>query len=990
MRRELHRSLVFSLVLFTLLPTLAHGEGTQTGVLAGKVVDTMGQPLPDVEVMLSGPQTPRQVLTDGSGRFRFPALSVGNYGVSAELLGLKAMQGDIRVYIAKTVEVTLKLGEEEVTPDDLPQTRDLIQVFAVAPLIDRFETRVGASVSREFLDELPLERIYQSVAALLPGVSGNDEGNPNVGGALRSSNLYLIDGVDTTDPTTGLFGLNLSYEGLQDIDVTTAAPPTEYGRASGAVINVVTRSGDNDFRGSARWLLNSASLNGDYKDADPFLSTELAAANSAGSDIDNTLAVTLAGPLVPDHLFFFSAFEHADSTFLRPAQNGDPWDEDTVIQSGAVKLTWPVAQSHTLEAQLTTDSATFATFSAFDRSPGENRASTTPGRLRSVFVDRLPGDIFALQERSQDGEFSKLEWGGVLTQNLTLTATAATQDRRLERTPLNRRGITSDAPHYGAAPYAFDPEIPDGDFDDAGLVFSIWNGITDEGFENRRRDQGNLTAEAFFRSGKVDHSLRVGVDFQHTESRSQFNFAGQSGIDRATGRSVTGQLFLDFDVSAECFEFGNCADFDTATGIFQPFILFNVWDVPARGTDVETLAFYANDSIAFGRFLLSLGVRFEEVTGEDDTGRKLVEHSSVAPRIGLKYDPKGDGKALLSATWSSFYEPFLQEYLDSFTRFEFFSGFSEYDWLGAFEEYDEFGNLVPAFPECVGADPADLGSPCWEFFGASPLVPLQMLQPNLSLERSSVDELVVSFERQLTTNTSLRLSWIQRDWQDLWDDRIQALGDVPTGEDEDDFLVAGAIENLPDAKRSYRGAQLLVQKRFANRWQLLASYTWSETEGNLFQANGRSSYADYSDITNVNLINRYGPAPYDRSSQLKVFANYQVPLSWGRLSFGSALGFQDGTPYQQEQFEEFGLRYLTPRGSLRLDDQWQWDLSVALDVHLAPEIDLEFKFEAFNLTDEQTRLGVETDIDTGRFGLPRSIADLSRPRSLRLTVGLQF
>ena len=962
---------LLALFLFP-LPLLA--EGTQTGILAGRVVDTMGEVLPDVEVELVGPQGKRTALTDEGGQFRFPGLNVGSYQASAKLLGLEAQLRDIRVHIAKTSEVTLRLGASDPSPEDLPETRDLIQVLAVAPLIDRFETRVGASVGRDFLDELPIERIYQSVALLLPGVVGADSGNPNVSGALRSGNLFLVDGVDTTDSTTGLFGLNLSYEALQDVDVTTAAPPVELGRASGAAINVVTRSGDNDFRGSARWLLDNNAWDGNFEDPDPVLRPELDAANDGSDDVDNTVAATLAGPLIPEDLFFFAAFEHADSTFLRPTLGPNLWDEDTVIQSGALKLTLPIGSRHTLEGQISTDSATFASFGAFDRSPGENRASSTPSRLRSVFVDRLPGDVFALQERSQDGDFSKLEWGGVLSQNLTFSATLATQDRRLERRPLNRTGITGDAPHYAAAPIDFSQD-PDGDF-----VFTLWNGITDEGFEERGREQGNLTGEYFFRQGSADHSLRFGVDFQRTRSSYQLNVAGSEGIDPATGERVSGQLFLDFDLRPECMEGGLCVDFDPTTGEFQPFLFLNFWQRPERETTADTLAFFLNDTLAIGRFLFTVGFRFEDVQGEDDRGRVLVDHDSFAPRLGFKYDPKGDGKVLLSATWSRFYEPFLQEYLDSFTRSELFSGFSEYEWLGT----DFFGDgTFPGAEDCFFEDPSDLNSNCWLFIGSSELFPLQLVEPNLNLERSSVEELVVSFERQLTKNTSVRLSWIERDWKDLWDDRLTFAG-------PDDFLPGGTTENLPEAERSYRGAQFLIQKRFANRWQLLASYTWSEAEGNLFQANGRSTFADFSDITDVNLINRFGPAPYDRGNQFKLFANYQIPWKRGRLSLGSALQYQDGTPYQAEQFEGFGLRYLTPRGSLRLEDVWQLDLSAAVDFPLTGGTGVEVKLEVFNVTGEQTRIGVETDVDTGRLGLPRSIADLQRPRSLRLTVGLQF
>lgn len=965
---NLRHGLLVALVLGLVLARAALGEGTQTGVIAGTVFDQTSVPLPDVEVALAGPQTRRQVTTDAEGRFRFPALEVGTYGVTAELLGLVAADREVPVYIDKTTEIALWLGEPRSDAEGLPATEETIQVLALAPLIDRFETRVGTSVSRDFLEELPVERIYQSVAQLLPGVAGAEDGNPNVGGALRSANLYLVDGVDTTDSTTGLFGLNLAYDAVREVDVTTAAVPVEYGRASGAVINVVTRSGRRDFEGSVRVIAASDDWRSDYGDPAEHLGPEIEAANSSQDEVDTTLAATLAGPLAPERLWFFTAFESTDSSLLRPTLEGTLWDEDTTLESAALKLTWQVSAGHSLVGQYTADDATFAAFAPFDRSPGENRASETPQRLEDSEFSPLPGDVFALEDRSQDGELVKLQWNAALSQNLSLALGLASQDRRLERGLLNDRGVTSGAPHYSIVPL-FLPDREEPILQELGF----FNGITDEGFEERRREQGNLTADWFFSAGRADHGLRLGVDYQRTRSERLFNVGGLDTLDALTGRPAAGQIFIDLDIRPECIFLRLCASFDPRDGSFQPFVLFNFWQRPARETELETLAFHAADSLSLGRWLLSFGARFESVRGDDEAGRRLVEDDAVDPRLGVKYDPKGDGKVLLSATYSRYQEPFLQAYLDDFLRAEPFSGFTEYEW-GAFRGLD-----------CGGENPADLFSPCWIPTGGVPFFRVQSAEPNPELERAAVEELSLGFESQLTAHTALRLTWVDRRWEDLWDDSLRVV--VADGE----LFAVAAVRNIPEAERRYRGLQLLVQKRFSRRWQLLGSYTWSETEGNLFRSNGRSTFDDFSDVSEVNVVNRFGPAPYDSSHQLKLFANVRVPLGWGDLSLGTAARYQDGTPYQPERLEELGLRFLARRGSLRLDDVFQWDLSAALDLPLAATaVELEVKLEAFNVTDEQTRIGVETEVGTGRFALPRSIADLQRPRWLRLTLGLRF
>ena len=948
-----------------MLPVCALAEGTQTGVISGVVFDPSNVPLPDVVVTLSGAQMLRSVHSNQDGRFRFPALEIGTYEVKVQLLDLSSTARGVSVHIDQTTEVALWLGEE--VPSTAGAKDETIQVVAVAPLIDRFDTRLGASVSRDFLEQLPVERIYQSVAQLLPDVTDSEDGNPNVTGALRSANLNLVDGVDTSDSTTGLFGLNLAYESIREVDVSTAALPVEYGRATGAVINVVTRSGTPDFEGSLRWLAADPSWGGDYSVAFLDLETERGAAAET-DETDVTVSATLSGPLVPDRLWFFAGFESTDASFLRPTLAGPRWDEDTQIESATFKSTWQPAATHSLVVQFTGDDATFAAFAPFDRSPGENRASQTPQRLEDPEFSPLPGDVFAVEKRSQDGDFAKLQWNVVRGQNLSLSFNGASQERQLDRSALNDRGVTAGAPHYSIVPL-FLPDREDPIFQELGF----FNGIADEGFEERSRRQANASADWYLTAGRSEHELRFGLDYQRTRSTRQFNVAGLETIDPATGMPASGQIFIDLDIRPECVFEQRCASFDPRDGSFQPFLLFDFWSRGVTRTEMETWAVHTSDVVTFGNWLISVGARFESVRAADGASNRLVSDDSFSPRLGIKYDPLGTGAVLLSATYSRYREPILQAYLDDFQAAEPFSGFTEYEWAG-------FSGV-----DCSGQDPADVFSPCWRPTTANPLFPLQGAEPNLDLERAAVDELTVSFEKELSSTAALELAWVERRWDGLWDDslRVDFSGEEPQ--------IASTVRNLSRAERRHRALRLLFQKRYSQGWQLLGSYTWSETEGNLFRANGRSTFDDFSDVTDVNTVNRYGAAPYDARHRLQLYAIYRRSFAWGGLSLGTAVRYRDGFPYQPEQIDELGLRFLEPRGSRRLEDVFQWDVSAALDVPLASDsMELEFKLEVFNLTDESSTLAVETELGTGRFEQPRSLADLQRPRHLRLLVGLQF
>ncbi|MEM7586672.1 MAG: carboxypeptidase regulatory-like domain-containing protein [Acidobacteriota bacterium] len=952
------------LFLLLAIPSLLFADGTQTGVITGIVRDPDGIALPGVTVRLAGPQIQRRALSDADGRFRFLALTVGGYRVTADLLGLTAASEAV-VYLDRTtaLELVLDEGAEDVA---LPDAEEWIQVVGEAPVIDRFETSVGANVRFELLDELPVQRFYQSVAVLLPGVAGGDDGNPNTSGALRSSNLFLIDGVDTTDATTGLFGLNLNFETVQEVAVTTAAAPVAYGRASGAVINVVTRSGDNQFRGRARWLATNNAWNEDYDYPAPqvfHLASQLEAIASAPDRLDSILALHLGGPVVADRVWFFGGFENDSRSFQRPTLSGPTWDDDSRVESTAFKLTASLDERHTVVLQHAADDARIAAFQPFDREPLENRLAETPADLDNADVERIPGDIFALEEQAQDGSFSKLQWNAAFTQDLSLAVSLAEQERTLDRRPINSQGITADAPHAGII------FIPTEDPENPEQRFVLFNGVTQQGTSRRPRTQGNLRVDAFLQTGGLNHELEFGVDFQRTDSEIGLNFAGAPGVDRFSQREVAGQLFVDADFSPPCVLLGQCIPFNPFNGTFQPFAVFNFWRRPSRQTDEEAVAIYASDTLSNERWLVRAGLRFESVTGDNPAGERLVDDDVLAPRLSVSYDVGGRGEIILSASWGRYFEPFLQQYLDAYNRVEPFTGYTQY-----------VRRSVPG-RDCGSEDPADLASPCWRLEDALGFLPVLSAPPNENLERSRVDELVLGYEQQLTPLTGISLHLVDRSWGNLWDDVFFLVGPDQIGAE---------VRNLDLARREYRAVQLLFQKRFADRWQLWASYTWSEAEGNFFSDDGRDTFANFFDVTEFNLVNRFGPAPYDRPHQLNVFGHYQVPWERSVLSLGTVLRYRDGVPFQSEFQDELGVLFLTPRGSERLSGELQWDLAASFGWRLGESAVLELEAEVFNLTGERRQLGAESRINGGLQGLPRTLEDLQAPRSYRLSLGLSF
>ena len=186
-------------------------------------------------------------------------------------------------------------------------------VSGEAPLVDKTNVSDTTHVDATLTDSLAVPRGYQSVVEFAPGLNDADaDGNTNSHGAIDSSNLFLFDGVDTTDPTTGTFGANNNFDTIQEVVVSNSAISAEYGRAQGAVVNVISKSGTNVFHGSARTLVTNDNWNAQNKGGDDFHRDKL------NHNVYDYL-FTLGGPVWKDHVWFFGGYER-NPQFTPPAQ----------------------------------------------------------------------------------------------------------------------------------------------------------------------------------------------------------------------------------------------------------------------------------------------------------------------------------------------------------------------------------------------------------------------------------------------------------------------------------------------------------------------------------------------------------------------------------------------------------------------------------------------------------------------------------------------
>src|SRR5918996_3262404 len=284
---------VLSLVLFG---HMAHAQGLQTGTITGIVPSQDTVPLPGVTVTVSSAalQDTREAVTDVNGVYFLRALPPGAYTVQFTLTGFQsAVRDAVAVTLGGTADVHATLPIAAQT--------ELVTVTAEAPSA-LATTSTGRNVTKAALDAMPVGRRPTDIAELAPGLTANtfNAGQLAIGGAFGYDNLFMVNGVDSNDNIFGTQNNVFIEDAVQEVSVLTGGVPASYGRFSGGVVNVITRSGGNTFAGSFRENLSN-----------PAWITETprqVQSNIRNPDLlGRTYEGTFGGPLALDRLWFFTA-----------------------------------------------------------------------------------------------------------------------------------------------------------------------------------------------------------------------------------------------------------------------------------------------------------------------------------------------------------------------------------------------------------------------------------------------------------------------------------------------------------------------------------------------------------------------------------------------------------------------------------------------------------------------------------------------------------
>ena len=1018
------RLAVWIAVAVCLLPVSVLADGPETGILTGTVTDAAGQPLPGVMVALKGDRGTTEQVTDENGTYRFALVPSGSYTVTAALEGFQAAEGNVAISAGKKVEMTLKLALE---------TAEQITVTSELPMVDKYNVTAGGSVASEtVLEAAPVNRGIYGPINFLPGVTNDSESldlsssRPTVNGASWIESAVFVDGVDTTFARYGSTRTLLPTTATTEINLEAGGQTADYGRTVGSHINVITKSGTNNWHGEANVLYEDLEIDRNY-DPQPILAQK-PGASAAPADVlvfsdeeransdEATYETALGGPIVRDKAWFFVAVGKWTTFYTDKTDNGDTIDNSTTTESYVAKVNLQPSQRHSL---------------AF------TGISTPIDRLfhLPVMVDRYVPTFHDIS-----GALYSANWNYSLNTKLFLEAKVADQESNEDKLLNPTRGTDiAEAlaakqadPRFAPVPGLTSPDAPVNNFDNYidTAPGGGWNNgwLLDNGIGTNKypRSQANV---AFTHFASANHELKYGLDWQETKwEQDVFHNNLYSGMN-FDARSPSG--------------FTNC----NLTTNFCTKQIYNPADVVAQGkgeneSTTQASALYIYDRITAGdHWTFNLGLRLEDQQHENDIGRTVIDSTDPSPRLTAVYDIKGDGKMLLTGAASRLYTVFPLEMVNSYLLDEW-NGFNAQD---IFLFIPGAGYVLPIGSARPGA--------FWSFVD-------QGLVPDPDIKPYYRDEAIVGFEWQFSTNWAFSAKGIWWELGDLvgstrqrgpgnqiffltdqlsdYPETLRLLGFVdrvaaaPGGSRE---LGEQILANFEDGYREYEALQLQMNRRYRNNWSWYNNVTFSDsdanTQGDSFFNNTNDEYGRNLDTfvtpalvatcdTNnagsavqadcnalldhlgepLSTLYNGGPLAVDRDLVLKSYGFKSFPIGKHSINVGGFFNYVSGAVWNRrgtvtppnagsatgslESFDPLTVNFES-ENVRRLGDYWWVNTSVAWLFPLPGEVNGQLRLESTNITNEQDLISV-----TGTGFPQNSRREFQRPTQHRFVFNLSF
>lgn len=884
------RAVICALLL--MVSSMAFGQARMTGAdLGGVVTDESGGVLPGATVTVTNVATnlSRSVVSAASGRYVVPALPPGTYTIKVELSGFATnTRSGVVLALGQgvTIDVTLAVGG----------TREDVSVTADVPLVQVGRTELSAVVNQRFIDNLPINgRDFISFSVITPGVStdrtpqqgaSSTSGLSFTGQRARSNNI-MVDGLDNNDPVVGAVRATFSQEAIREFQVLTDSYSAEFGKASGGVVNIVTKSGTNDLRGNTFFYLRDKSLNAkNYFDKfDVFgnpVNLEKAPFNQ------KQWGATLGGPLRKDRSFFFLSFERNSSADSRLV---------TIAPTAAALLNTLGFPVETGNVPLNVTNSEF--FGKADHQWSPNHSLALRGNFADINregIDDFGGGV----ARSRGSVQLRTDW-----------ALSASQIDVFSSRWVNE--FRAQFAHENQTIESLDPTC-NGECvgeNQGGPTLEI-TGVASVGRQRftpqpRLNNRIQLLDTVSYIAGK--HHVKAGAEYNRIDSP-----AGNNGLPlHFGGRYIFSAIpQLGLPTALDALRLGIPAAYVQGYGNSG---------IAALDQDVSL---FAQDEWKSGRFVLKPGLRYQrqmwgnfayqvgDVGGGTFSYPLPKDNNNFAPRIAAAYDLTGDGLTSLHGSYGMFYE---NTYSTVLSVTQIVTG-------GA----NGVRTLVLPAPRASAAWNAP-GRQLSEtqakaLLGGSYPSTVISLDPNL--KTGFAHQTSIGVDRSLGANMSLSVNGVlvrgfnQPGTIDYNPVLPAVLGpsrrpnDLPCSANPAATCVNGGIPGTSAsilqytsfARTWYKGLTIALAKRPTDRYQFLVSYTLSNAEDNStdYQSNfivqnnglGRNPNDRYGLPLGFNPDSERGPATQDQRHRLVLSAVYMLPLD---IQVSGIVTAASGRPY---------------------------------------------------------------------------------------------
>ncbi len=975
--------------------------GPSDATLVGVVRDaSTNEGIEGAVVVVTGEklQGERTMSTNANGLYRIPSLAPGTYEVTVihkDFGGANKRTG-LNLRAGTTIRVDVPLVRTG--------TRDVVEVEVPAPTVDVGSSATGLSVDKEMARRVPIvtptgkggaNRSFEAIAEATP-TAKNDTFGTSLAGTTSPENKYFVDGLSVSDPGFGLNGTGLSVEFVEEVRVETGGYMPEYGRATGGIINAVTKSGSNQFHGGVWANYTPGQLEGRREIPIREGSTLVTERNLGW--IGDT-GFDIGGRLIKDKLWFYGGVSLARTVYNlttswnRVALNGngeaqvDPDTGFTITERIAgtnqnykaqgtsvqalAKLTYSPNKTNTFELmgiyapQVSGGNGTFG----LDARTGQPEVNQIAGDYTAVankYRDHS-GDIqVKWNARPGDGKWNFDTIAGWHTQvnsalpvdgsrvgsNSGLAGTPGVVYRRTNNLfdpgtgdPLGMMDATYRQVHSltdfmplpkGSAAGACDPTaygFPDGSTRDVVCPVNNWVRGGPGFIYDRHLNRGQVRHIGTRLARAAGyHVIKYGIDFEYLHYSSNRGYSG----DTLYRENVTGTRYDDF------------RQYAFLSGPDNANILRNLrWDVTS-----PTIGGFLQDSWSImDKVTINAGVRYDaQYLYGGDKKLAMALPNQVSPRIGLIFDPTFSGKAKIFVNYARFYQQVPLNLADRAGSGE--PGLQSRHSAAVCDPIDS----TMANGICRGDDsrlpvPGTPNAPdqYWLLTGAgkTPIDP--------KLKPQSTDEIVAGAEYEVITDTRIGAQYTHR-----WMNRV--IEDMSRDEAATYFIGNpgyGIAKDFPKAQRIYDALTLFIDKRFSRNWLITGSYTLSYLRGNiagLFRPEtGQLDPNINSDFDLISLLdNRYGYLPGDTRHSLKIFSAGEIALrNRQAILVGGAVRANAGGPTNvlgSHVLYGADEAFILPRGT---GDRLPWNFRIDTNIGYVKELNkglrLSFGMNIYNV-----------------------------------------